>query len=59
MKRILLVLTIAAVMVLMLASQAFAQGPPKGPPSPNSSHACVYHVAPGTIGFPRAPFCPV
>ena len=58
MRKLLATIGLAAVMSGLAAAPALA-APPTEPPSPNASHACVYHGAPGTIGFPRAPFCPV
>ena len=58
MKKRLVTLGCTVAFVLGMAGPAAAE-PPSEPPSEGAVHACVYHGAPGTIGFPRAPFCPV
>ena len=56
-RRVLAALAVGGVLVGLVPGPVSAQ--PAEPPSPNALNACVYHGAPGTIGFPRAPFCPV
>jgi hypothetical protein len=58
MKKRLVIWGCSLVFVLGTGSPSLAQ-PPTEPPSEGAFHACVYRGAPGTIGFPRAPFCPV
>lgn len=57
MKKLFLAIGTSAVLATLTAGPALA-APPTEPPNDNAAHACVYHGAPGTIGLPRAPFCP-
>ncbi len=59
MRKLLVSLVLAVGFAGTGAAPALAEGPPTAPRSPNAFHACVYHGAPGTVGFPQAPFCPV
>ncbi len=58
MKKLLVTIGLALTMCGVGAGPALA-APPSEPPNANAAHACVYHGAPGSIGFPNAPFCPV
>jgi hypothetical protein len=58
MKKLLVTVGLALMISGAGAGTALA-APPSEPPTANAAHACVYHGAPGSIGFPNAPFCPV
>jgi hypothetical protein len=59
MKKLLVCLGISAVMAVGVGASPALAAPPSEPPNPNAFNACLFHGAPGTVGFPHAPFCPL